>query len=124
MARLRGHDAIQNVPVGIWTLHYTFAHLIAELVVDQRLSAKGPQVHRLVEPDGVVVHINLGGGKQKIEPSLTHPKFIICKSKIIDILVLYWDILHYFRRLFQRVGLDNFGAVFFLFLSMVFRLVI
>lgn len=35
------------------------AHLIAELVVDQGLRAEGAQVHRLVEPHGVVVNVNL-----------------------------------------------------------------
>ena len=36
------------------------AHLIAELVVDQRLCAKGPEIHGLIEPDAVVVDVDLG----------------------------------------------------------------
>lgn len=40
-------------------------YLIAELVVDQRLGAERPQVHGLVEPHAVVVHVNLEWNKIK-----------------------------------------------------------
>lgn len=36
-----------------------YPHLIAELVVDQRLRAKRPEIHGLIKPDAVVIDVDL-----------------------------------------------------------------
>lgn len=49
----------------------THAHLITELVVDQRLRAERSQVHGLVEPHAVVVNVHLWTTRPQRRPKGT-----------------------------------------------------